>query len=537
MKKSIIACLVAAFIGTSALAHTNSIGYVGDGSGGLNFWYGNWHPSTTFNEAEIKITRPDGTTSISAFNLLSSSTPAGLISGVNYFSSDGTQLIPYNPSTVHPMGMPMTSYVWQGMNYTGLSAGTYTFTYIPLGDAESSWPTGMATADWMPMDEVIRSLTITLTTGDLTGDANNNGILDILEFPVGSPAPTPDSGSTVVPTPGSGLIVVPTPGIVLPTVVSQGSSMVVGYVAVTSGVVQVVRRTETHTTWDNMSDGSIQNTHSHVTTLSDAVGRVDQGNAINLGVVAAGNGINVGAFDAMFRSDTGNFFVAGDTTRLNAGGYKITTNYGGFGGDRVINKNWRLGGQIGKLNTNASGNNSTAGADHDVVGAYAIYSADNGALVATNLVNASGKMAASRQVIADGIAEFNNSMSADTDTTWLHARAYAPSVSGIRPFVGYTTGSTRTGAYVESGSVQTARTGRATSNNFEAGELGLRAEYTVKGWNLSGEIAAADNNLVSTRATAAYKLDKNSAVMLTVRDTTADGAHSTGVAVSARFGF
>ena len=55
MKKKIIAGVVAAsLMASTALAHTNSIGYVGDGSGGLNFWYGNWH-GMAFNEAEIKI--------------------------------------------------------------------------------------------------------------------------------------------------------------------------------------------------------------------------------------------------------------------------------------------------------------------------------------------------------------------------------------------------------------------------------------------------------------------------------------------------
>ncbi len=35
---------------TAALAHTNSIGYVGGGNGSVTFWYGNWHPGTNFNE-------------------------------------------------------------------------------------------------------------------------------------------------------------------------------------------------------------------------------------------------------------------------------------------------------------------------------------------------------------------------------------------------------------------------------------------------------------------------------------------------------
>lgn len=187
MKKIISTIAAMALITSSALSHTNSIGYVGDGNGGLNFWYGSWHNNTQFNEAEIKILRPDGTVSIDAFNLLEQDSPAGLLSGVNYFASDGTQLVPYDPNTPHPMGMPNESYTWQGLNYQSLATGTYTFTYIPLGDPESNLP-GSPTADWMPMDEVIRSLTINLTQGDLDGDANLNGILDINEVLSGQAA-------------------------------------------------------------------------------------------------------------------------------------------------------------------------------------------------------------------------------------------------------------------------------------------------------------------------------------------------------------
>jgi len=124
-KKLAAAVMVASLMSSTALAHTNSIGYVGDGNGGINFWYGSWHDNTQFNEAEIKITKPDGSTSIDAFNLLSQDSPAGLISGVNYFGSDGTQLIPYDINTGGG-----ESYTWQGLNYANVdpqypgSAGT-----------------------------------------------------------------------------------------------------------------------------------------------------------------------------------------------------------------------------------------------------------------------------------------------------------------------------------------------------------------------------------------------------------------------------
>lgn len=62
---------------TAALSHTNSIGYVGDGQGGVTFWYGSWHSGTTFNEGELKLQGANGTTfapTITQFTLLQNST-------------------------------------------------------------------------------------------------------------------------------------------------------------------------------------------------------------------------------------------------------------------------------------------------------------------------------------------------------------------------------------------------------------------------------------------------------------------------------
>ena len=47
---------------TAVLAHTNSIGYVGDGAGSVTFWYGNWHPGTTFTEGSMTLQGVNGNT-------------------------------------------------------------------------------------------------------------------------------------------------------------------------------------------------------------------------------------------------------------------------------------------------------------------------------------------------------------------------------------------------------------------------------------------------------------------------------------------
>ena len=172
---------------TAVLSHTNSIGYVGDGNGGVTFWYGNWHPGTTFTEGSMTLQGVNGNsfapTTVN-WTLIQNTMPTGLIPGTNYFTSDGVNLVPYNTNI-------QTSYTWQGVSFTGLSAGDYQFTYNPIAQP---------TANWAPMDSLINSSTVTITAAALSGDADGDGINDSTGQTVTPPAPTPPPAPTQVST-------------------------------------------------------------------------------------------------------------------------------------------------------------------------------------------------------------------------------------------------------------------------------------------------------------------------------------------------
>jgi hypothetical protein len=179
---------------TAVLAHTNSIGYVGDGNGGVTFWYGNWHPGTTFTEGSMTLQGVNGNafapTTVN-WTLIQNTMPSGLIPGTNYYTSNGVSLVPYNTNI-------QTSYTWQGVSFTGLSAGDYQFTYNPIAQP---------TANWAPMDSLIRSSTVTITAAALSGDADGDGINDATGAPVTPPAPTPPPAPTQVSSaPGSDIV-------------------------------------------------------------------------------------------------------------------------------------------------------------------------------------------------------------------------------------------------------------------------------------------------------------------------------------------
>ena len=171
LRKSKITFIITSlsFISNTVFAHTNSIGYTNAGSGSVSFWYGTWHPSTNFNEGSIKLEGVDISygPNTQLFNLLEPSKPDGLVSGTNYFSSNGSTLIPFDTYSASPSGSP--SYAHQGATFTGLSAGTYRFTYIPIDDP---------TQDWEPMDDVILSSTVTLSAAILVATPSGPSAAD-----------------------------------------------------------------------------------------------------------------------------------------------------------------------------------------------------------------------------------------------------------------------------------------------------------------------------------------------------------------------
>ena len=432
MKKKILAAVMAAsLMSTTALAHTNSVGYVGDGSGNLTVWYGSWHNNTQFNEAELKVVDSNSVKlDQKAFNLLSQDSPAGLISGVNYFGSDGTQLIPYDPDTPHPMGMPAESYTWQGATFT-LAPGNYTFVYIPLGDAETTLP-GSPTAEWVPMDEVIRSLSVTLTQGDIDGDANNNGILDVNEVAVGAASGTP----------------------VGPTVVSQGSSTVIGYVATTGGVIQIVQRTSTMTMWDNMSDGTIANQHTMTpVTLTPFEGRVDQAATAQDVIGSTLRTLDFNNIQGIRMNSTYDNGMGGSTTGAVVGG------------EKELENGVTISGGFTRLSTELTGNDDSVNAETTAFAAG----------VEKNNVKVEVRRATTDYTVSRTIGDFaNTSSTAGTDTS---ARImYSPETGKVNPVFGYTRGKRTMDGYVEEGSVQTARTVESTDDMYGYGTIGLRGD-------------------------------------------------------------
>jgi hypothetical protein len=121
------------FAGASTvLAHTTSLGYVpGTTAGSVTFWTGSYaHGGTVVNEGIATLVGVSVTYNQSVpFNIAPVTVkPAGLVDGTNNFFWG-----PFN-GTVYPFPVSVDPVlfggvvVWQGVTFSGLVPGTYTFT-------------------------------------------------------------------------------------------------------------------------------------------------------------------------------------------------------------------------------------------------------------------------------------------------------------------------------------------------------------------------------------------------------------------------
>jgi hypothetical protein len=523
---------------TAVLAHTNSIGYVGGGNGSVTFWYGNWHPGTTFNEGTLTLQGINGTnfsaTTVN-WSLLSSTTPDGLIPGTNYFTSDGTQLIAYDPNNPNGGG---GSYTWQGVTFTGLSAGDYQFTYNAAGSP---------TVNWMPMDSIILSSTVNLSASALSGDANQNGVLDIYETGGTPPPPTLVSSSTV----NNVVLSVGTPTYTSNTVITHTTSESGGKqtlnfdAATTVTATTVTTTTTTPVTTDTYSDNStvVTNGTSVVTTSSssqsavshqyaDFSGRIDQ-----LEVLDGVSGSINGTLNHEPLTNRKKRFRIFENNRLmhsyNADAYEAQSTVFGGGFEYDITKGWTAGAQYNDIYSELKGVDSISHLKRQHVGIFNSFHGRDVALV-TNAGASQDKYDVARTVEY----LFGNWSKVDGQQWWVTNRLYLNNSGWVKPFLGYTVSNIKRDAYTETGSPESARTVASVNQTTHVGEAGLKLETRFGGKKkdligVSVEGSYATDNSYSATA----GIDIKEVLYVEGTHSVADGLTNNSVAAKVKFRF
>lgn len=157
-----VAAIAMLGLASRASAHTISIGYENAGPGSVTFWFGTYHsiaeaPSTEGSLNLVGINGNPFPSTTVAFTTTTAIKPAGLIDGTTNFyttctssnCAGGGGLQATNPLLP---GLPVRT--WQGVTFTGLAAGDYRFTYIPIANPSLKWA---------PWADGVRTNTVTLT--------------------------------------------------------------------------------------------------------------------------------------------------------------------------------------------------------------------------------------------------------------------------------------------------------------------------------------------------------------------------------------
>lgn len=172
------AALLLVGVGT-AHAHTITFGYENAGPGAVTFWYGSYHTHGNGDgpdlEGSLQLVgingNPFALTTV-AWTLergtlgpgyggpctgsaaICSGKPAGLINGT-------TNFVDPNYTTVQGGGGGFGDVQsWQGVTFSGLAAGDYQFTYIPIANPS---------AHWAPWSNAVRTGNVTLTGAIVNG--------------------------------------------------------------------------------------------------------------------------------------------------------------------------------------------------------------------------------------------------------------------------------------------------------------------------------------------------------------------------------
>lgn len=135
----------------SALSHAISIGFENAGPGAVNVWLGTYQHGGHHLEGSLQLQGVNATVfgpTANPFTLLTNTgtqfKPAGLIDGVTNFYPSTALGVP-GPLTGDesiwegfcPACGPVNH--WQGVNFAGLTAGDYQFTYVPIANPSAEW--------------------------------------------------------------------------------------------------------------------------------------------------------------------------------------------------------------------------------------------------------------------------------------------------------------------------------------------------------------------------------------------------------------
>lgn len=146
LTKVLLGASLSVLMSVAAFGHATSIGYENAGAtGSVSIWLGTYQHGGHHVEGSMNLVGANGNPFASttvAFSELVHVKPSGLIDGTTnfYVQAEGgdTPLVNDESSWLSFLPDYPTNH-WQGVTFTGLAAGDYQFTWVPLGNPTAEW--------------------------------------------------------------------------------------------------------------------------------------------------------------------------------------------------------------------------------------------------------------------------------------------------------------------------------------------------------------------------------------------------------------
>ncbi len=266
------------------------------------------------------------------------------------------------------------------------------------------------------------------------------------------------------------------------------------------------------------SDSATTTTTSAINSVSTAVsndsfsGRIDQMSQLADLNTGTNRSLNMNAFRKDgYRNESGAVYI--NANRMNSSmsnGYSATTRIYGIALEANVNQDWRVGAQYNRVDTTMDGVDSTTTQGKNAAGLYSIYSL-NDWVVVNNLGWAENSIGSNRNVER----LFYNSHTTSGSDIWLNNRVYTPSLSGVRPFVGYTVGQSSVSGYTERGSIQSYRVVGGTNTSTNYGEAGVSLDKKFGNFITAAEASVTTDQFRTVTAVLGYEVAQQGTIAIT----------------------
>jgi len=300
-----------------------------------------------------------------------------------------------------------------------------------------------------------------------------------------------------------------------PTVTGTATSSLTRHTVTESDGVQTVSRIKTTSVWDVYSDGSTGTASSTSLPLPSFSGRIDQNETMEeLNYVFNRNNLTNPFKKGGIETSLGTLYLdVGYSKASFASDYDAyIKNVGGLL-EIPLNSDLTVGININKMGTELTGVNSSSEFSKVYGGIGITYTYEN-IISTTDFGIAKTEYRTQREILEfyDGVI---NGSEAEGKDFWGKQRVYYKASDNIIPFIGGGVGRYKRDSVEESGYFLTKRDIPALSETEKYAEAGVRAEFDISDFTLTGQASYSTDKYLVASAGVSYNITENSSVGIT----------------------